>query len=101
VNLGTAGYVQLAEVIAKQQPVETDIKVNLFRCLHTMTHTDKHTSFDYLGLLVDVIYHVKNCHFFSVRRFKYEFYLNLYKFRAVQGLELNKIIQNLLVTKLF
>ena len=59
-NLGTVGYVQLAEAIAKHQTDETGIKVNLFRCLHIMRHTDKHTSFDYLGILADVICHFKN-----------------------------------------
>jgi hypothetical protein len=36
----------------------------------------------------------------SVHRFKYQFYLNVHYFRAVQGLKVNNIIQNLLATKL-
>ena len=59
-NLGTAGYVQFAEVIEKQQPDKTNNTVNLFRCLHVMRHKDKHTSFVKLRLLEDVICHVMN-----------------------------------------
>jgi hypothetical protein len=59
-SLGTAGYVQLAEVIAKQQPDETNIKADLFLCLHIMRHKDKHSSFDSLGLLAEVRCHVNN-----------------------------------------